>query len=82
MLKEEIKKEIENTKDYKERFLFEYYALVIRYEKLKSMLENWDNLNFSPSCPKSVLQLQLTYMLNYMTVLEARAAIENIDIRR
>ena len=28
--------------DYKERFKAEYYQVVIRYKKLKNMLERWD----------------------------------------
>ena len=28
--------------DYKERFKAEYHQLVIRYKKLKAMLEDWD----------------------------------------
>lgn len=34
--------EMMNSDDYKERFKAEYYQLVIRYNKLKSMLVKWD----------------------------------------
>lgn len=39
------------SKDYKERFRAEYCQVVIRYQKLKAMLEKWDNgeLNFTPT---------------------------------
>lgn len=30
------------SKDYKERFRAEYCQVVIRYQKLKAMLEKWD----------------------------------------
>ena len=30
------------SNDYKERFIAEYQQLVIRYNGLKKMLENWD----------------------------------------
>lgn len=30
------------SEDYKERFIAEYYQLVIRYKGLKKMLDNWD----------------------------------------
>lgn len=66
--------------DYKERFIAEYKQLVIRYEKLRKMVENWDNLNFLPICPKSTYNMQLRAMSDYITVLEARAAIEHIAI--
>ena len=43
-----------NSADYKDRFEAEYYQIVIRYEKLKAMLEKWDKgeLNFTPTCPR------------------------------
>ena len=66
--------------DYKDRFVAEYRQLSIRCEKLKSMLEKWDKgeLNFTPACPRSLYDLQVRAMEEYMTTLQARAAIENI----
>ena len=65
---------------YKERFKAEYYQLIIRYRKLKSMLDKWDNgnLDFEPICPRSTYNIQIKAMTDYIAVLEARAAIENI----
>lgn len=69
--------------DYKERFLAEYNQLVIRYNGLRSMIEKWDKneLSFKPNRPRSTYNLQLSAMSNYIAVLEARAAIENIDLQ-
>lgn len=66
--------------DYKDRFVAEYRQLSIRCEKLKAMLEKWDKgeLNFTPACPRSLYDLQVRAMEEYMTALQARAAIENI----
>ena len=71
------------SEDYKERFIAEYQQLVIRYKGLKSMLEKWDNneLSFSPTCPRSTYNLQLTAMTNYIAVLEARAVMEGINLQ-
>ena len=66
--------------DYNDRFRAEYQQLVIRFEKLKNMVDNWDNLNFIPMCPKSTYNMQLRAMSDYIAVLEARAAIECIAI--
>ena len=66
--------------DYKDRFIAEYRQLVIRFEKLRKMVDNWDNLNFLPICPKSTYNMQLKAMSEYIAVLEARAAIECIAI--
>lgn len=54
--------EMMNSKDYKERFKAEYYQVVIRYQKLKSMLDKWDNdqLEFIPTCPRSTYNMQIT----------------------
>ena len=66
--------------DYKDRFRADYQQLAIRYGKLKKMVDNWDNLNFIPICPKSTYNMQLRAMSDYIAVLEVRAAIEHIAI--
>ena len=45
------------SSDYKERFKAEYYQLKIRLEKLKCMLQKWDNgeCQFTPTCPRSMI---------------------------
>ena len=67
---------------YKEQFKAEYCQVGIRYQKLKNMLEKWDNgsLNFTPECPRSTYNMQLKAMADYIAVLEARAVMENIKL--
>lgn len=74
--------ELMQSADYKKRFRAEYHQLNIRIEKLCSFLYKWDNnmLDFTPSTPKSVYDLQIRAMQDYLAVLEARAAIEDIDL--
>lgn len=73
---------LENSADYKERFKAEYYALAIRFDKLKAMLEKWDNgtLDFAPTCPRSTYNTQIKIMADYLAVLEARAVMEHIEL--
>lgn len=68
--------------DYKERFTAEYEQLVIRYRGLKNMLDKWDRneLDFTPTCPRSTYNLQIKAMTDYIAVLEARAVMENITL--
>ena len=68
------------SEDYKERFKAEYYQIVIRYKKLSSMLEKWDNgtLEFNPTCPRSTYNIQVKAMTDYIAILEARAVMEGI----
>lgn len=68
--------------DYKERFKAEYYQVVIRFEKLRAMLDKWDNgtLEFVPTCNRGLYNLQLKAMADYIAVLEARALIEGIEL--
>lgn len=70
------------SEDYKERFKAEYCQVKIRYEKLKHMLERWDNgiLNFTPTCPRSTYDLQISAMKDYIAVLEARAVMEGVTL--
>lgn len=74
--------EMMDSEDYKERFKAEYLQLVIRYRGLKTMLEKWDKgeLNFSPTCPRSTYNMQITAMTDYIAVLEARAVMEDVDL--
>ena len=74
--------EMMNSGDYKERFKAEYYQVVIRYQKLKSMLDKWDNdqLEFTPTCPRSTYNMQITAMTDYIAVLEARAVMEGVEL--
>ena len=71
-----------NSEDYKERFRAEYCQTVIRYGKLKNMLDRWDdgNLNFTPTCPRSTYNMQIMAMADYIAVLAARAVMEGINL--
>ena len=68
--------------NYKERFKAEYQQVVIRYQKLKAMLEKWDKgeLTFNPTCPRSTYNMQIVAMTDYIAVLEARAVMEDVDL--
>lgn len=56
--------------------------MVIRYQKLKAMLEKWDagELNFEPTCPRSTYNMQIKAMTDYIAVLEARAVMESVEL--
>ena len=72
------------SSDYKERFVAEYQQLKIRYVKLLDMVHRWECslLDFKPSCPITTYYKQLSYMRGYLDILEQRAEIENVKIRR
>ena len=68
------------SSDYKDRMKAEYYHLLNRKENLEAVLKLWDSgkLTFTPDCPRSIYDLQLRAMKDYMAVLEARAIIEKV----
>ena len=72
------------SEDYKERFKAEYYQLVNRYKKLKSMLEKWDagTLDFKPASSRAIYSIQIDAMERYIVVLELRASTEKIDLSK
>lgn len=74
--------EMMDSADYKERFKAEYYQTAIRYGKLKAMVDKYNNgtLEFKPTCPMSIYDIQLRAMRDYLTILEARAAIEGVEL--
>lgn len=80
-LKETV--ELMLSKEYKDRFIAEYAQLKIRYNKLLNMVEQWDKgiLPFVPSCPRSMYDIQLRSMKEYMSTLEARAIIERVNLK-
>ena len=72
--------ELMTSSDYKDRFKAEYYQLVIRYNKLKNMVDNWINLDFKPTCSKTLYEIQLRYMYMYLEALKRRAEKEKIEL--
>ena len=79
-LKETV--ELMTSTDYKERFKAEYEQVKIRFEKLKVMLDKWDNgtLEFTPTCNRGIYNFQIKAMGEYIACLETRAVIENIEL--
>lgn len=76
----QVTSEMMNSKNYKDRFIAEYFQVKIRLDKLKEMLKKWDedNLDFFPTCPRSTYDMQVEAMTYYKNVLEARAKMEQI----
>jgi hypothetical protein len=70
------------SEDYKDRFAAEYYQLETRYLKLKAMTKKWDKgeLKFTPTCPRSVYDRQLSCMLLYLFILIERAELEQVKL--
>lgn len=70
------------SKDYKDRFLAEYYQLKIRRDKLSDMMERWSRglLNFQPTCDYATYEKQIKYMDKYLKILIQRAQEEGISI--
>lgn len=74
--------ELMNSSDYKDRFKAEFYQVKIRYEKLKEMLDKWDegSLDFTPTCPRTIYDEQIKAMEMYLDVLGKRAIIEEVEL--
>ena len=70
------------SENYNDRFIAEYYQTKIRYDKLHKMLIKYEakTLDFEPKCSLELLKEQVSYMGNYLRVLEIRAEIENIEL--
>lgn len=67
---------------YKNRFIFEYSELKIKYQKLHKMLVKYDagKLDFTFSCPVELLRKQKATMEEYLNILEIRAEMEDIPL--
>lgn len=55
---------------------------MLRFRGLQSILFKWDNgsLSFEPTCPRSIYNIQIDAMANYLAILEARAVMEGIEL--
>lgn len=83
-LKETI--ELMCSEDYKERFVAEYHQVKIRYEKLKNFCNKIEvetmlgKEETKHDCPLGLLREQQEYTGLYLSVLEKRALIENVEL--
>ena len=68
------------SNDYKERFKAEYWQLKIRHDKLQKMVDNWDKLDFRPTCTYNTYVCQLLAMETYMALLRNRAEQEEVEL--
>ena len=68
--------------DYKERLIKEYTELKTRYNRLQEMLDKWDEgkLDFTPTCPRELYNMQLRAMKEYLDILVIRAKFEDIQL--
>lgn len=66
--------------NYRERFKGELLQLKIRVDKLQTVIEKYYNqhLEFTPSCPIELLEMQLEYMEKYLDILKIR---DKLDIQ-
>ena len=86
--KMELKETIELmcSENYKERFIAEYRQVKIRYEKLKNFCNKIEVETMlgkevtKHDCPLELLREQQKYMGLYLSVLEKRALIENVEL--
>ena len=67
---------------YKQMMIIEYRELKERADKLATMLDKWDKgtLDFTPTCPRYLLENQLEAMKNYVGILQTRAKLEGVDL--
>lgn len=67
---------------YKERFVAEFTQDYNRYVGLRNMVEKWDKgkLNFVPTCPRDIYNLQLSAMEEKLAILLKRAHLEDVAI--
>lgn len=74
------------SKDYRNRFIAEYWQAKIRYEKLATFIRKIEVANLTGAeppkhdCPLELLEDQKYYMECYLDILEKRAIAENIDV--
>ena len=68
--------------EWKERFRKEYYELRERFQKLDRMISLYEKgqIEFQPKCSIDLLKRQRSVMWDYLSILEQRAKIEEINL--
>ena len=68
--------------DDKEILIKEYTKLKTKYNRLQEMLNKWDEgkLDFTPTCPRELYNMQLRVMKEYLDILVIRAKFEDIQL--
>ena len=68
--------------DDKEILIKEYTKLKTRYNRLQEMLDKWDEgkLDFTPTCPRELYNMQLRVMKEYLDILVIRAKFGDIQL--
>ena len=68
--------------DDKEILIKEYTKLKTRYNRLQEMLNKWDEgkLDFTPTCPRELYNMQLRVMKEYLDILVIRAKFEDTQL--
>lgn len=68
--------------NYEDRFLAEFYQIMIRSWKLAIMIDKYERgeLDFTPKCSYELLKRQLKAMEEYESILADRALIEGIGV--
>lgn len=74
--------ELMTSENYKDRFKAEYWQTKIRYDKLHKMVVKMEagTLEFEPNCTLECFKKQLSFMGNYLYMLELRAQIEGVEL--
>ena len=70
------------VEDWKQRTVDEYTQLRGRYDRLHTMILNYEagTLSFTPNCPLCLLKMQADIMRKYLDILEVRGKIEKINL--
>lgn len=70
------------SENYEDRFVAEFYQIMIRSWKLAIMLDKYERgeLDFTPKCSYELLKRQLKVMEEYENILADRALIEGIGV--
>lgn len=71
-----------NIGDEKQNLANEYYMISAKYRKLKKWIDDVERTGITSTlkCPLSLYYMQLRSMVDYIATLEARAAIEGVDL--
>ena len=66
--------------NYEKNFRDDYFHIVDCYRELSEIVENWNNTEIRPNCPKDLLESQLDAMYNLLKIMETRADTEGITL--
>ena len=65
---------------YERNFIGDFNHVSEMYKELNEIMDNWEDAEIKPNCPKDLLEAELDALYNLLNILKTRADTEGIKL--